>query len=420
MRFSVCCLALAAAAGLAVADDGAPPPVDELRRTAEAGDARAQLELGFDYFTGANGRTRSPEQAAYWFRLAAEAGLPEAWYNLGYCFETGFGVARDPHRALQYYRLAGGAGIGEARLREAALLYVGLPETSVAAEVAADPAAGRALLEELADGGMAAAARQLGIFLLEEAREAGDERSLTGAFEQLDRAARGGDPVACRLAAEMLIAGDGCAADPERAVKLLTSAAQAGDPEAAAQLAFCLEFGIGCTRDAGAAFRLYSRAAQAGVPAAQLRMGEYYLSGDEVGGIDTAKGLEYFQQAAQAQLPAAWYRLGLCYAQGLGVGKDMRTAADYFLRAARAGEREAQYNLGCLFLSGEGIPEDPGAAFFWFKRAADGGDVNAQRQLAYCYFEGIGTEPDDRQGLRWLVMAARGGDEEARAILEGN
>jgi len=55
------------------------------------------------------------EQAVRWFTKAAEAGLPQAMFNLGALLDEGPGVAApDYPAAAGWYRRAADAGVGEA------------------------------------------------------------------------------------------------------------------------------------------------------------------------------------------------------------------------------------------------------------------------------------------------------------------
>jgi len=55
------------------------------------------------------------EQAVKWNTMGAEAGLPEAMFNLGVCLDKGEGVAApDYPAAADWYRRAAEAGHGDA------------------------------------------------------------------------------------------------------------------------------------------------------------------------------------------------------------------------------------------------------------------------------------------------------------------
>ncbi len=64
---------------------------DWLRRAAEFGDPRAQVELGLAYESGL-GVPREPQTAADWFRLAAEQGDAQGQFNLAVLLATAFGA----------------------------------------------------------------------------------------------------------------------------------------------------------------------------------------------------------------------------------------------------------------------------------------------------------------------------------------
>ena len=49
---------------------------------------------------------QNKEEAAKWYRKAADQGDADAQCNLGYCYKTGDGVTKDPVRAVELYRKA--------------------------------------------------------------------------------------------------------------------------------------------------------------------------------------------------------------------------------------------------------------------------------------------------------------------------
>ena len=57
-------------------------------------------------------------------------------------------------------------------------------------------------------------------------------------------------------------------------------------------------------------------------------------------------------------------------AEGHGVKKDLRIAADLFERAAQAGNASAQYNLALIYLNGKGRPQDEAKAAEWMQKSA--------------------------------------------------
>ena len=83
-----------AARGLPVQAQDTPSAAQRLvalRASAEAGDADAQTNLGYRYFSGW-GVPEDAVEAARWYRLAAEQGDATAQVNLGVMYANGDGV----------------------------------------------------------------------------------------------------------------------------------------------------------------------------------------------------------------------------------------------------------------------------------------------------------------------------------------
>jgi TPR repeat protein len=106
------------------------PPLSliEVLRQSESGDTRAQLLRGILHDTGyeAGALPKNDEEAARWYRRAAEAGSMEAALNLGRMLKAGRGASRDPAEAARLLRAAADAGNGRAQLELAELLLEGM------------------------------------------------------------------------------------------------------------------------------------------------------------------------------------------------------------------------------------------------------------------------------------------------------
>lgn len=72
---------------------------------AEAGDPEAQNEIGLIYFYGKGVRKNYPE-AVKWFDRAVKQDNYQAYYNLGVCYENGYGVEKDEYMAMDLYDTA--------------------------------------------------------------------------------------------------------------------------------------------------------------------------------------------------------------------------------------------------------------------------------------------------------------------------
>ncbi len=75
-----------------------------LWRSASTGDSRAMVQLGL-YYGSPNSLTKNSDSAIYWFKAAARAGTPKAWFLLGRIYQLGIDVKQDFSLAAEYYRI---------------------------------------------------------------------------------------------------------------------------------------------------------------------------------------------------------------------------------------------------------------------------------------------------------------------------
>jgi hypothetical protein len=79
--------------------------VAAVRANANAGDPRAQFNLGYAYYLG-RGVPQDDAQAVTWYRQAAEQGDAVAQSTLGYAYLDGQGVLQDDVEAHKWFNLA--------------------------------------------------------------------------------------------------------------------------------------------------------------------------------------------------------------------------------------------------------------------------------------------------------------------------
>lgn len=84
---------------------------------ARAGAPGTMYELGYNYLYGCGGLRKNPEKAVQWLTWAAERGDGDAMYELGCCYENGWGVDQDEDVARQWYWEAFVQGSDEAEIR---------------------------------------------------------------------------------------------------------------------------------------------------------------------------------------------------------------------------------------------------------------------------------------------------------------
>ena len=108
----------------------APEDIGELKARAEQGDPEAQYRLGVYCLTGINREVpRDYEDAARWYRLAAEQGVSDAQYNLGQLHSLALDAPPDPHRAARWMRLAAEQGHLRAQYRMGNFYRIGIGVT---------------------------------------------------------------------------------------------------------------------------------------------------------------------------------------------------------------------------------------------------------------------------------------------------
>jgi hypothetical protein len=121
-------------------------------------------------------------------------------------------------------------------------------------------------------------------------------------------------------------------------------------------------------------------------------------------------------QRAKNGDPDAELHMGLRYADGNGVIKNDKVAAQWFGKAARHNQAEAQYRYGLALLEGRGVVQDYKAAFSWIRLPALRGHPDAQLKLGELYRYGTGTVADKARAYLWYnLAAAQGLDTAAKA-----
>ena len=82
---------------------------DSILKAAEQGIAEAQYRLGYCYEYG-KGVEKSLTEAVKWYRKAADNGYPNAKYVLGNCYKYGKGVEKSLTEAVKWYHKAANDG----------------------------------------------------------------------------------------------------------------------------------------------------------------------------------------------------------------------------------------------------------------------------------------------------------------------
>ena len=179
-----------------------------LRKAAEGGLLRAQLDLGGIYYAGGHGLEADARQAYDWFQKAAAQGSKEAEVFLGMLQYEGRLGEKNVQKAMQHWRIAADAGIAEGQYRLGRLL----------AQVGETRQEGVDLLVK-ASAGVPQAATALGNLYYKYLEDA------TASAAWYEKGALAGDALAQHIFAEMLLLGDPVEKDSERGLAMLRMAA---------------------------------------------------------------------------------------------------------------------------------------------------------------------------------------------------
>ena len=97
-----------------------PALVADIRKKAEAGDAKAQGLLGYwyasDQYDTGEGALEDDKEAVKWYRKAAMQGNARAQANFGGMYGTGRGVPQDYKEAIKWFRKAAEQGYALAQV----------------------------------------------------------------------------------------------------------------------------------------------------------------------------------------------------------------------------------------------------------------------------------------------------------------
>ncbi|GAA4430741.1 tetratricopeptide repeat protein [Bremerella cremea] len=96
--------------------------IEAMLDAAKTGNVKAQMTLGVCYDIGKH-VDRDLEQAAYWYRQAAEQGFAPAQFNLAEMLREGAGVQQSASEAFHWYEKAAIQGNGKA-MYNVAMMYV--------------------------------------------------------------------------------------------------------------------------------------------------------------------------------------------------------------------------------------------------------------------------------------------------------
>ncbi|MGO9120939.1 MAG: type I restriction enzyme HsdR N-terminal domain-containing protein [Desulfomonilaceae bacterium] len=232
----------------------ASPSDNDLERVlnlARQGNADAQHRLGGIYIEG-KGVPKNEEEAAYWFRKAAEQGLASAQVDLGNRYLYGSGVSQDCTQAAMWYRKAAEQGSVDGQFNLGWLFSEG-PE---------------------------------------------DARDIGEALKWCRKAAQQGDAQAQYNLGVIYHNGDGVTPNYAEALKWYLKAAEQGELLAQNNIGLMYEYGQGVISDYEEARKWYEKAAEKGYVPAQVKLGRMYWLGRGTA-QDEDEALKWYRLAAE-------------------------------------------------------------------------------------------------------------------------
>ncbi len=226
----------------------------------------------------------------------------------------------------------------------------------------------------------------------------------------------------------LLLNGEGCTADIDRALALLCDLSERGDTSACIRLGDLYQKGEQVQKDHSLAMTYYQRAAEFGDGRGYERIGDYYCDGEERPLIP--KAIEQYDKGA-----------ALGCSEAARKSHDLKTQREayynravqecehapldayrHFVTAADMGYLPAQVRIGDCYLRGIGVPADRRRAFLWYSFAAEHGCEEAYYPLGLCHARGVGTPFSFPLAMTYLrkadALGYEGAGKEARRLLE--
>ena len=187
---------------------------------------------------------------------------------------------------------------------------------------------------------------------------------------------------------------------PEECAAFLRDCAEAGEAEAQALLGQMLLDGNGVAADAAAALGWFVKAAAQHHVLAINMVGRCYDLGWGTA-PDKARAAACYRIAAERGLDWGMYNYATLLALGEGVALDRTAALDWFRKAAAMGNAKAINFVGSFYEDGWEVERDMAAAGLCYARAAQGGDFRG----AFNHARMLGAAGRHEDAIGWLKRA---------------
>lgn len=385
---------------------------NELLRKAEEGDPEAMYELGKIYRVGRGDIVRDHPKALKLLRRSAEAGNSKAMLQLAL-------VDENEIEAFRWLNNAAEVGSGGAMLTLALLYWEGHEEI-VADKEQSQQWLKKALTTLYIDANKGDAEAMQTLSQLYEKGLVGLSKNADKAVEwsrkakdAFEKEALEGDPEAMFQLAEMYGEVRGVEVDRAKQMFWYRKAAEAGDPRGMYELAMKYHSGAFVPQDLSRALQWYLKAVKITQEVhTMISIGNLYEDDNSITD-NTALAIVWYKKAFKASpstegrwASASAYWIANIYSKGEGIPKDSVEAFKWYAVAAEQGHAHAMLALGSAYYYGEGVEQDYHKAYRWTSTAAEHKwPSDAKLFLAILYHEGRGIERDDAKASDLLKEA---------------
>jgi TPR repeat protein len=243
----------------------------------------------------------------------------------------------------------------------------------------------------------------------------GFEKDFAEAARWLPAAVEDGDTTAMAQMGFLYLNGQGVAADPTKALELITQSSKAGNPLGHYYLGLMHKQGVGVEPNASEGFRLVNLAAQAGNALAMKSLGDAYQNGEGTA-AESTKALDWYHRAGTAGNPAGFFAAADLLEKGASGKEDTTQAAALYQQAAEMGHGKSMYRLSKLYRNGQGVKKNAAKEIEWLIKASEAEDPEAMREMAKRYARGKGVPKDPERATALNEKLRKMGEEEGEAI----
>ena len=273
------------------------------------------------------------KKAVKLFERAADKGSIKAQYALGACYDNALGVKQNFEKARSYYKMAAEAGLPQAQNDYGIICssnnYYNPQESFI-------------WIEKSARQGYAPAQYHLAMFYFTGSGVVAD---VYECLYWLKKASRRGYKLATYNLASAYLQGNMELRNVEKGISMLEELVEEGFDMAQNDLGLCYSMGFGVEQDYEMAISLLEQAAAADNANSLTTLGMSYVNPPVGSGMsqDFAKAMGYLKRAADKGYPIAQYAIGEMYRNGYGVRRSRLKANKWYNKAERQGFSLQQY-----------------------------------------------------------------------------